>query len=164
MITKVPVAIVALLCIFGVAPEMAESQDPTPSIPAEVQTLKREGYGAVSKGGDGGRVVWVTNLKDFGPGSLREALAIEEARIVKFKVGGVIELEKPVVVKSGRVTIDGLSAAAKGGITVQGGFHIRGCEDVIVRHIRSRGGYDTLLILQSPSRADRPRLHGLGAG
>ncbi|MBC8354549.1 MAG: hypothetical protein H8E66_21345 [Planctomycetes bacterium] len=149
MITKVPVAIVALLCIVGVAPEMAESQDPTSSIPAEVQTLKREGYGAVSKGGDGGRVVWVTNLKDSGPGSLRAALAIEEPRIVKFKVGGVIELEKPIVVKSGRVTIDGLSAATKGGITVQGGFHIRGCEDVIVRHIRSRGGYDTLLILQS---------------
>ncbi|MAF65295.1 MAG: hypothetical protein CMJ84_06515 [Planctomycetes bacterium] len=143
------VAVVALLCIVGVVPEMAESQDPTSSIPVEVQTLRREGYGAASKGGDGGRVIWVTNLKDSGPGSLRAALAIEEPRIVKFKVGGVIELERPIAVKFGRVTIDGLSAAAQGGITVQGGFHIRGCEDVIVRHIRSRGGYDTLLILQS---------------
>ncbi|MDP6557490.1 MAG: hypothetical protein QGG71_22685 [Pirellulaceae bacterium] len=149
MITRVAVAVVALLCIVGVVPEMAESQDPTSSIPVEVQTLRREGYGAASKGGDGGRVIWVTNLKDSGPGSLRAALAIEEPRIVKFKVGGVIELERPIAVKFGRVTIDGLSAAAQGGITVQGGFHIRGCEDVIVRHIRSRGGYDTLLILQS---------------
>jgi hypothetical protein len=128
---------------------MAESQDHTSSIPVEVQTLRREGYGAASKGGDGGRVIWVTNLKDSGPGSLRAALAIQEPRIVKFTVGGVIELERPIAVNFGRVTIDGLSAAAQGGITVQGGFQIRGCEDVIVRHIRSRGGYDTLLILQS---------------
>lgn len=149
MITRTPVACVALLCIFGVAPEMAESQDPAASIPVEVQTLRREGYGAASKGGDGGRVIWVTNLKNSGPGSLRAALAIQEPRIVKFTVGGVIELERPIAVKFGRVTIDGLSAAAQGGITVEGGFQIRGCEDVIVRHIRSRGGYDTLLILQS---------------
>ena len=162
MITRTSVACVTLLYIVGVAPEMAESQDPTSSIPVEVQTLRREGYGAASKGGDGGRVIWVTNLKDSGPGSLRAALAIQEPRIVKFTVGGVIELERPIVVKFGRVTIDGLSAAAQGGITVHGGFQIRGCEDVIVRHIRSRGGYDTLLILQS--RRVRPRLHGLGAG
>ena len=30
------------------------------------QWLKREGYGATSKGGEGGRVVWVTNLNDSG--------------------------------------------------------------------------------------------------
>jgi hypothetical protein len=93
---------------------MAESQDHTSSIPVEVQTLRREGYGAASKGGDGGRVIWVTNLKDSGPGSLRAALAIQEPRIVKFTVGGVIELERPIAVNFGRVTIDGLSAAAQG--------------------------------------------------
>jgi len=128
---------------------LAQSDDSKSSIPVEVQTLRRQGYGAASKGGDGGQVAWVTNLKDSGPGSLRAALRIQEPRIVKFKVGGVIELEKPLTVEFGRVTIDGLSASAQGGITVQGGFHIRGCEDVIVRHIRSRGGYDTLLILHS---------------
>jgi len=141
--------LVIVLLLLASADLLAQSDDSASSIPVEVQTLKREGYGATSKGGDGGRLVWVTNLKGSGPGSLRGALAIEEPRIVKFKVGGVIELEKPIVVKSGRVTIDGLSAVALGGITLQGGFHVRGCEDVIVRHIRSRGGYDTLLILQS---------------
>jgi hypothetical protein len=109
-----------VLLLLASADLLAQSDDSTSSLPVEFQTLKREGYGATSKGGDGGRVVWVTNLKDAGPGSLREALAIEEPRIVKFKVGGVIELDKPIVVKFGRVTIDGLSAAAHGGIMVQG--------------------------------------------
>lgn len=118
-------------------------------IPAEVRELERQGFGAESKGGEGGRVVWVTNLKGSGPGSLRAALELQEPRIVKFEVGGVINLERSITVRFGRVTIDGLSAAAQGGVTLQGGLHIRGCEDVIVRHIRSRGGYDPLLILKS---------------
>ena len=112
--------------------------------PREVADLNREGYGALAKGGTGGRVVWVTNLKDSGEGSLRTALALKEPRIVKFKVGGVIPLKERILVQSGRVTIDGLSAAAQGGITIHGGLAFSNCEDVIVRHIRSRGGYDTL--------------------
>lgn len=138
-----------LLCVSVASSLTAQDKESSPVVPAEVQVLKRQGYGATSTGGEGGRVVWVRNLNDTGPGSLRAALELRTSRIVKFKVGGVIELERPIVVRFGSVTIDGLSAAAHGGVTLQGGLHIRGCEDVIVRHIRSRGGYDPLLILQS---------------
>ncbi len=138
-----------LLGVVGASITMAESLRSTAPIPAEVQTLTRFGYGAASKGGAGGRVIWVTNLNDSGAGSLRAALAVEESRIVKFRVGGTIKLDKRILVKSGRVTIDGLSAAKYGGITVQGGLAFSGCEDVVVRHIRSRCGYDTMGIYNS---------------
>jgi hypothetical protein len=113
-------------------------------LPRGVEVLQRLGYGALAKGGLGGEIVWVTNLNDSGPGSLRTALALRKPRIVKFKVGGTIQLKDRLLVQSGRVTIDGLSAAAYEGITVQGGLAFSKCEDVIVRHIRSRGGYDTM--------------------
>jgi len=111
-----------LLGVVVASITMAESLISAASIPAEVQTLTRFGYGAASKGGEGGRVIWVTNLNDSGARSLRAALAVEESRIVKFKVGGTINLDKRILVESGRVTIDGLSAAEYGGITVQGGL------------------------------------------
>src|SRR5262245_26850246 len=49
-----------------------------------------EGWGAVSVGGRGGKVIKVTNLNPSGPGSLAEACATEGPRIVVFDVSGVI--------------------------------------------------------------------------
>jgi len=138
-----------LLCVSVASSLTAQDKESVPVIPAKVQVLERQSFGGASTGGKRGRVVWVTNLDDSGPGSLRAALELRTPRIVRFKVGGVIELDRPISVRFGRVTIDGLSASAQGGVTLQGGLHFRGCEDVIVRHIRSRGGYDPLLILQS---------------
>src|SRR5687767_478585 len=52
------------------------------------------GFGAAAGGGRGGRVVIVTTLEPFGPGSLGEALAPEECgpRVVVFRVSGVVEV------------------------------------------------------------------------
>ncbi len=103
--------------------------------------MPAEGFGADSTGGEGGEVIWVTNLDDSGPGSFREAVAAEGPRIVKFKVGGIIDLTEPIRVEHGRLTIDGASAADYGGITLHGGglyFSGLECRDVIVRHIRVR--------------------------
>ena len=100
-----------------------------------------EGFGAESIGGEGGEVIWVTNLDDSGAGSFREAVAAEGPRIVRFRVGGIVDLKSPVVIENGRLTIDGASAADYDGITFHGaGLSFTGlaCRDVIVRHIRVR--------------------------
>ncbi len=49
---------------------------------------------ADTKGGAGGKIIRVTNLKANGEGSLRHALKMKGPRIIVFEVGGVIDLEK----------------------------------------------------------------------
>ena len=74
------------------------------------------GYGAAA-GGDPARVVWVESLADEGPGTLRWWLDAPErsaGATIRFRVGGVIELERPIVVRSHHVTIDGMSAPNPG--------------------------------------------------
>jgi pectate lyase len=110
-----------------------------------------EGYGAVSKGGRGGKVVHVTNLDDAGPGSLRAALAVEGPRIIVFDVGGTIELKTDLGLPNdnGFVTIAGQTAP--GGITLMGaevglpGWSraVVGTSDIVVRHLRVRGAHNT---------------------
>ena len=64
---------------------------------------KPEGFGAGSRGGQGGRAIRVTTLADDGPGSLRAALKVVEPRIISFAVAGPIKLQKPIQVRHGRV-------------------------------------------------------------
>ena len=117
-----------------------------------------EGFGGMAAGGENGRVIWVTNLSDSGPGSFREAVTSEGARIVRFKVGGIIELSDTIRVRSGRLTVDGLSAASYGGITLFGrGLAFEGleCRDVIVHNIRVRrstGGGDCITVKDGAHR------------
>jgi len=47
-----------------------------------------EGYGKWAEGGRGGKVLSITNLKDGGPGSFREACEAEGPRTVIFRAGG----------------------------------------------------------------------------
>lgn len=98
-----------------------------------------EGFGAVSRGGEGGRVLVVTTLADSGPGSLREALAAQGARIILFGVEGTIKLESRLRCTSGRVTIDAGSAPGQGVTLLNHGIQFRGdCDDIIVRNLRIR--------------------------
>ena len=121
-----------------------------------------EGFGGSVKGGTGGRVIWVTNLNSRGPGSLRAAVDAFGPRIVKFKVGGTIELWRDMLrigwgdrprykklIKQGKrpseienrcsyLTIDGAGAPPPG-ITLSGNIDMRyGIKEVIIRHIRVR--------------------------
>ena len=108
-----------------------------------------EGFGATATGGRGGRVIYVTTLAPSGPGSLAAALAAEGPRYVLFKVSGLIDAS--LRIDHGDVTIAGQSSP--GGVVVRGlrtdespfcdstcGAGVRGVDNVIVRHIRSRPG------------------------
>ena len=109
------------------------------SAPTAKELTIAEGFGAGAAGGRGGRVITVTNLNDSGPGSLREALSAHGPRIIRFTIEGVIQLESPLIVTNGRVTIDGETAPGKGTTVYHHGIHFRGnCKDIIVRHIRVR--------------------------
>ena len=98
-----------------------------------------EGAGAVSLGGRGGRAVFVTNLNDDGPGSIRAACALAEPRTVIFRVSGVIDLKKSIAIKSGRLTIAGQTAPG-GGICLRGGDLSVEADDVVIRYLRIRPG------------------------
>ncbi|MGB5713563.1 MAG: hypothetical protein WBM44_21965, partial [Waterburya sp.] len=104
-----------------------------------------EGFGAMSVGGRGGKVIEVTNLNDSGWGSLRAAIEADQPRIVIFKVGGTIELDSSLKITKPYITIAGQTAPG-GGITLKNSpqnteapLKIK-THDVIVRYIRSRPG------------------------
>lgn len=98
-----------------------------------------EGAGRFALGGRGGQVLFVTNLDDSGPGSLRAAVEAKGPRTILFRVSGTISLLKPLVIREGRVTIAGQSAPG-GGITLRDHMLQISADDVVVRYIRARLG------------------------
>jgi len=113
-----------LFVLFGLLliTACAHAQDQNDYLPAFPGA---EGYGAVSVGGRGGKVVKVTNLNPDGPGSLQAACATEGPVIVVFEVSGVIKPsntrkgERWLSVKRSNITIAGQTAPGAG-ITIQG--------------------------------------------
>jgi len=98
-----------------------------------------EGFGAHAQGGRGGRVLFVTNLDDSGPGSLRAAIQAEGRRIVVFRTSGLIELKSGLRIRGPYITIAGQTAPGDGVCLKNFGFSV--CtHDVIVRHLRFRPG------------------------
>ncbi|MDN5849703.1 MAG: hypothetical protein L0H63_08710 [Nitrococcus sp.] len=98
-----------------------------------------EGFGALSKGGRGGRVIEVTNLNDSGSGSFRAAVEASGPRIVVFRTGGTIDLDSNVEITDPYLTIAGQTATGDG-IQIRGAGLRIGTHDVIVRYIRFRRG------------------------
>ncbi|MCI0376909.1 MAG: hypothetical protein L0215_04840, partial [Gemmataceae bacterium] len=126
-----------LAAVSGVCLLAALSNDSTVGAGAKSPELKAfpgaEGWGAVTSGGRGGKVIKVTNLNPSGPGSLAEACATAGPRIVFFEVSGVIRgnirITKP------HITIAGQTAPGAG-ITIEGmiSSYDYGVHDVIIRH------------------------------
>ena len=98
-----------------------------------------EGFGSTTPGGRGGKVMFVTNTNDSGPGSLRAACEAEGPRIVIFRVSGLISLAAPIVVKNPFLTVAGQTAPGDGVCLRNFTFNIA-THDVVVRYLRSRLG------------------------
>ncbi len=98
-----------------------------------------EGAGACAAGGRGGRTIEVTTLADDGPGSLRAAIAASGPRIVRFRIAGTIRLASDLVIRDGRITIDGRTRHGRGIAIADHGLVIR-ADDVVIRYFRSRLG------------------------
>ena len=104
-----------------------------------------EGFGSTTPGGRGGKVLFVTNLNDKGPGSLREAIATEGPRIVVFRVAGTIVLNKTLRIKQPFITIAGQTApgggiALRNALTNKEAALIIETHDVVIRYLRVRPG------------------------
>jgi len=98
-----------------------------------------EGGGRHASGGRGGRVIKVTGLGDDGPGTLRQALREKGPRTVLFDVAGTIELQSPLIIREGDLTLAGQSAPGDG-ICIKG-YPVRiAADNVIVRYLRFRMG------------------------
>jgi len=122
-------AVYSILCL-------AETAGAVPAFPGA------EGFGAQAAGGRGGKVLFVTNLNDSGPGSLREAVNADGPRTVIFRVSGTIALKSPLVIRKPYITIAGQTAPGEGICLKDQALGIA-AEQVIVRYLRCRPGDNT---------------------
>ncbi|MFB0515921.1 MAG: T9SS type A sorting domain-containing protein [Candidatus Neomarinimicrobiota bacterium] len=98
------------------------------------------GYGTQTEGGLSGEVIRVTNLDNYGDGSLRQAIGTPGARLVVFEVGGVIDLEmNNISVSNPYLTVAGQTAPAPGITLIKGGLTVR-THDVVIQHLAVRPG------------------------
>jgi len=100
-----------------------------------------EGFGAFTPGGRGGKIIYVDNLNDSGPGSLREAVEASGPRILVFRVGGVIPLKSTLIIKQPFITMDAQEAPGAGIMLRNHGMEVR-THDVVLRYFRIRIGDD----------------------
>lgn len=119
---------------------------PNPSAPRPFEPLTglpvfpgAEGFGTRTPAGRGGKIIAVTSLADEGPGTLRAALADPSPRIIVFRVGGVIELQKILAINAPFVTVAGQTAPGDGIMIKNAGIRIA-THDVLIQSLRIRPG------------------------
>jgi hypothetical protein len=149
-----------LISTLVAAPAEAALVRPVATAPVANAPLMVFGYGRNTVGGAGGRVVYVTNLRDAGPGSLRAALMADFRRIVRFRVSGTITLQSRVKIRDPYITVAGHVAPGKG-VQVRGAPIIVITHDVILRHLRLHPG-DMGMTAAEASEADPLTLNGVG--
>ncbi len=133
-----------LICILLGCLSFSCSRKSDSSANNKTVSFTPEGFGSITKGGEGKTVIHVRNLNSTGSGSLYEAMGSD--RIIVFDVAGTIDdfqwdssNEFPV----SNLTIDGSSAPSPG-ITLDNSNSANGlsfqdgCHDIIVKNIRVR--------------------------
>jgi pectate lyase len=135
------------MCILTAMPVAGYSADPSDASPLAFPGA--QGHGRYSEGGRSGRIVYVDNLKDHGPGSLRACVEDKGPRNCVFRVSGVIKLAASLLIEkeNGHLSVLGQTAPGSGiTLTIEtpnkaklhSPFIARNTTDVVVRHIRSR--------------------------
>jgi pectate lyase len=133
---RIGLGVILAVAFIAALPSQHESTVANRDIPAFPGA---EGFGSSTPGGRGGKILWVTNLENGGPGSLRAACEAEGPRIVIFRISGLISLSSPIVVQNPYLTIAGQTAPGDG-ICIRNYAFAVTTHDVVVRYLRSRLG------------------------
>ncbi|MCP5556793.1 MAG: hypothetical protein H7A55_03480 [Verrucomicrobiaceae bacterium] len=143
----IPTHAIALIAVLWAAPAL--------------HAEKAFGFGSSSRGGEGGNVLMVTRLDDDvrqpKPGMLRWALTQPGPRIIRFGVAGTISLKDRIIIRQGRVTVDGRDAPALGVCIRGGSLEFEGCSDIILRNFRVRLGDDSTIERNRREKRKRPK-------
>ena len=108
-------------CIVAWSTQSSADSGLSPKLPDGRQRAfpTAEGFGAGAKGGRGGKIIYVTNTRESGDGSLRACIEVLEPRTCVFRTGGTIVLnDASLVIRNPYITIAGETAPG-GGIAIR---------------------------------------------
>ena len=129
------------------------------------------GAGQHVTGGRGGKLYFVTNLNDSGPGSFREAYEATGNRVIVIKVEGRVNLSSPITPNqksNGNVTVVGQTAPGYG-LTLSGSAITNfNNGNIVIRHLtirnRDKNDYSPFGMREIPDNSEGGYIDHLSLG